>query len=87
VGSEPATSLLALPLVDRLALEMAAHEESERRAMSGELALLKAAWRGAEEIAEIADAMFDNEELETFKREVLERAGKTGDPAPRLRLG
>lgn len=66
---------------------MAAHEESERRAMSGELAELEAAWRGAEEIAEIADAMFDDEELETFKREVLERARRSDDPATRLRLG
>ncbi len=41
----------------RLALEMAAHEESERRAMEGELAALEAAWREAEEIAAIADAL------------------------------
>ena len=40
-----------------LALEMALHEESERRAMDGELALLEAAWREAEEIAKIADAL------------------------------
>ena len=86
VGSEPATQLLALPLVDRLALEMAAHEESERRAMTGELAALEKAWRGAEEIAEIADAMFDDAELETFKREVLERA-KRDEREARLRLG
>ena len=39
----------------RLALEMAAHEESERRALEGELVLLEAAWKEAEEIAEIAD--------------------------------
>ena len=44
-----------IPLEERLALEMAAHEESERRAMEGELALLEAAWRDAEEIAKIAD--------------------------------
>ena len=44
-----------LPVVTRLALEMAAHEETERRAMEGELALLEAAWRDAEEIAKIAD--------------------------------
>jgi len=43
---------------DRLALEMALHEESERRAMEGELAELEAAWREAEEIAHIADNMF-----------------------------
>jgi hypothetical protein len=44
-----------LPNAARLALEMASHEESERRAMEGELALLEAAWRHAEEIAKIAD--------------------------------
>jgi hypothetical protein len=40
-----------------LALEMALNEESERRAMDGELALLEAAWRDAEEIARLADAL------------------------------
>ena len=40
-----------------LALEMALHEESERRALEGELALLEAAWRDAEELAHIADAI------------------------------
>jgi hypothetical protein len=40
-----------------LALEMALHEESERRAMEGELALLEAAWRDAEHIASIADGL------------------------------
>jgi len=44
-----------LPNAARLALEMASHEESERRAMEGELALLEAAWKQAEEIAKIAD--------------------------------
>jgi hypothetical protein len=34
---------------------MATHEESERRALEGELALLEAAWKEAEEIAAIAD--------------------------------
>jgi len=89
IGSDPATSLLALPVVDRLALEMAAHEDSERRAMAGELAELEAAWKEAEEIAEIADAMFDDEELEAFKREVLDRAGRAeASPSrPNLRLG
>ncbi len=47
--------LFALPSTDRLALEMALHEESERRAMSGELAELERAWRTAEEIAGISD--------------------------------
>lgn len=40
---------------ESLALEMATHDESERRAMEGELAALEAAWRSAEEIAAIAD--------------------------------
>lgn len=46
---------LALAPVERLALEMAVHEETERRAMDGELASLETAWRDAEEIAAIAD--------------------------------
>jgi hypothetical protein len=40
---------------ERLALEMSVHEETERRAMEGELAVLEAAWRDAEIIAEISD--------------------------------
>jgi hypothetical protein len=47
-----------LPIAGRLALEMASHEETERRALEGELHLLEAAWRDAEEIAGIADDMF-----------------------------
>lgn len=57
IGSEPQTLLPRLPLVDRLALEMAANEDVERRAMQGELAELEAAWREAEEIAAIADGL------------------------------
>jgi hypothetical protein len=41
------------------ALEMALHEETERRALEGELAMLQAMWRQAEEIAAIADALPD----------------------------
>ena len=40
-----------------LALEIALHEEQERRAMQGELAVLEAAWRDAEPIAAIADRL------------------------------
>jgi hypothetical protein len=36
---------------------MALHEESERRALEGELTLLESAWREAEEIAGIADRL------------------------------
>jgi hypothetical protein len=48
-------ALVASP--DALALEMALNEESERRALEGELAALEAAWREAEEIAGIADSL------------------------------
>jgi hypothetical protein len=49
-----------LPAHLRLALEMALHEEGERRALEGELAELELAWREAEEIAAIADALPDD---------------------------
>lgn len=47
--------LFSLPASQRLALEMALHEEAERRALEGELAQLEEAWREAEEVAAIAD--------------------------------
>jgi hypothetical protein len=47
--------LFGLPSSHRLALEMALHEEAERRAMQGELQELERAWRDAEEIAGISD--------------------------------
>ena len=47
-----------IPSTMRLAMEMAAHEDVERRAMEGELAILETAWRQAEEIASIADNLF-----------------------------
>jgi hypothetical protein len=49
--------LFGLPRAYSLALEMALHEEAERRAMHGELAELEQAWREAEEIAGIADSL------------------------------
>ncbi len=52
-----AGGLAKIRYVDRLALEMALHEEQERRAMEGELRTLEAAWREAEEIAAIADGL------------------------------
>jgi hypothetical protein len=48
---------LRLDPAERLALEMAMHEETERRALDGELALLATAWKEAEEIAAIADEL------------------------------
>lgn len=50
--------LFGLPGPHRLALEMALHEEAERRAMQGELRELEIAWQAAEEIAEISDNLF-----------------------------
>ena len=47
--------VMNLTVTERLALEMSVHEETERRAMHGELALLGDAWRYAEEIANICD--------------------------------
>jgi hypothetical protein len=48
---------LQLSPVECLALEMAVHEEAERRALDGELTALEDAWREAEEIAGIADGL------------------------------
>jgi hypothetical protein len=49
--------LREVPVEVRLALEMAAHEETERRAMEGELKLLERQWRDAEQVAVIADRL------------------------------
>lgn len=61
---------------DRLALEMALHEESERRALEGELHLLLDAWREAEELAGIADRL-------ALPAEVEERLAAMKDEARR----
>jgi hypothetical protein len=49
--------LFGLPPAHRLALEMALHEEVERRALQGELTELEAAWKAAEEVAAISDSL------------------------------
>ena len=49
---------MSLMPVERLALEMAVHEEAERRALDGELTRLADEWKEAEEVAAIADDMF-----------------------------
>lgn len=51
------SGLFGLDHADRLALEMALHEEAELRALQGELHALERAWRDAEEIASIADGI------------------------------
>ena len=73
ITSEPSTLMIRLPLVDRLALEMAANEDTERRAMEGELVELEQAWRDAEEVAAIADGLFGASQLEEFRQEHLAR--------------
>jgi hypothetical protein len=57
--------LYSLPAEHRLALEMALHEEAERRALEGELVQLEEAWKEAEEIAAIADNLLLPESVET----------------------
>lgn len=48
-------ALRHLPGPVKLSLEMAAHEDAERRALEGELEELEERWRDAEEVAAIAD--------------------------------
>jgi hypothetical protein len=78
-GSEEQTPLFRLPAVDRLALEMAANEDIERRAMRGELDALETAWKDAEEIAAIADELFADNVLDEFKRQYFERLARAED--------
>ncbi len=61
--------LFSLPTPHRLALEMALHEETERRALEGELEELERAWVDAEEVAGIADNLLVPESIEAeFRR-------------------
>jgi hypothetical protein len=60
----PTDALVRLPEPARLAVEMALHEESEQRAMAGELAELESAWREAERIAAIADDLLIPAEID-----------------------
>jgi hypothetical protein len=69
------STVLGAPSEIRIALEMAAHEEAERRAMEGELHELEAAWREAEEIAAIADSLL----IPRGVREVLAKLRRTVD--------
>lgn len=73
----PGENLVAgLPPRVRLALEMILHENDERRALEGEMALLEERWREAEEIAAIADSLLQPPDV-TDKLEALRRlAGK-----------
>lgn len=75
-------SLVRMPGPVRLALEMALHEEDERRALDGELWRLEQAWREAEEIAAIADRLLLPEGAARFLDQHSGRdQGQTLDPA------
>jgi hypothetical protein len=75
-GSDETTPLFRLPPVDRLALEMASNEDIERRALEGELESLAAAWKEAEEIANISDELFADEIFDEFKRQYHARVSR-----------
>jgi hypothetical protein len=68
-------------IVSRLALEMALHEEAERRAIEGELTQLLAAWEDAERIAKISDDLLMPPEVDRRLAELKERRGSGGEPA------
>lgn len=70
--------LKKMPADRRLALEMSVHEESERRALEGELALLEDAWREAEEIAAIADRLLVPERVEEWIRRQKKKLARGG---------
>jgi hypothetical protein len=70
------TGLAGYDTTLRLALEMALHEDAERRALDGELAQLEEAWRDAEEIAGIADNMFLPPGVDDFLRDHRKPADK-----------
>lgn len=76
VAGGPRGFLTRLAPVQRLALEMAAHEDAERLALEGELRELETAWRNAEEIAAIADDLF----LPASVRRLLGNRGAEGLP-------
>jgi hypothetical protein len=69
------SGLFALPGSHKLALEMALHEEAERRAVEGELADLERAWREAEEIAGIADSLLVPESVDASMDKMRRQVG------------
>jgi len=73
---------MSLMPVERLALEMAVHEEAERRALDGELARLAEEWKEAEEVAAIADDMFVSSDVLDWIKGRAERNDRGADGAP-----
>ena len=87
-GWEPlpeAGFLTSLASPSKLALEMALHEEQERRALEGELKSLEIAWQAAEELAAIEDELLlpvdADEQLAALKARAEHGDGSGGDPA------
>ncbi len=70
-----------MPKPTQLALEMALHEEEERRALEGELWRLEQSWKEAEEIAAISDSLFLPEGVDEFLERHREGAAPPS-PAP-----
>ena len=66
-----------LPKPTMLALEMALHEEQERRALAGELLDLEMAWRAAEEVAQIADDLLVPQAIEEHIERLKKPSGET----------
>lgn len=60
----------------RLALEMAANEDTERVALEGELAWLETAWKEAEEVAAIADSLALPDRVRLHFAELKARRGR-----------
>jgi hypothetical protein len=77
IGQPLAVTRLAAPT--KLAVEMALHEEQERKALEGELALLEDAWKEAEQIAAIADDLLLPEGTDEALRNLKESS--TGTPS------
>jgi hypothetical protein len=75
-GGDWNTGIFAMNTVQRLALEMALHEQAEREAMEGELHVLEAAWREAEEIAGIADSLLLPPTVDQAFEEIKRRTPK-----------
>jgi hypothetical protein len=72
--------LASLTKMTKLALEMALHEEQERRALDGELKGLELAWRSAEEVAAIADDLLLPDSVRVRMHAAEEQRGGADDP-------
>jgi hypothetical protein len=70
IGGGGAVEVRTLPAPTLLALEMLAHEETERAALAGELKLLERQWKAADELAKIADQLAVSDDVhERFEKE------------------